>query len=236
MIFDGDLAAAARHYERALALEPANTDIIGNAATLASGLGRLDTTSALNEYANARDPVEPIGFANLGLTYLDAGRLDDAMAVFRTALSLAPTYAGAYYGIGIALLRKGDAEAALVEMKKEPEEVWRLLGLAMIDHTLGRKRESDAVLSELRSKYAEAAAYNIAYVHAWRNESDQAFEWLDKAVTLQDPGVSEVAYQPLFANVHDDPRWLPFLRRIGKAPEQLAAIRFEPELPVESDR
>ena len=34
MVFDGDLAAAARHYERALALDPANTDIIGNAASL----------------------------------------------------------------------------------------------------------------------------------------------------------------------------------------------------------
>ena len=43
MTFDGDLAAAARHYEHALALEPANTDIIGNAANLAANLNRLDT-------------------------------------------------------------------------------------------------------------------------------------------------------------------------------------------------
>src|SRR5690606_36587646 len=141
-------------------------DIIGNAATLASGLGRIETTIALNEYANARDPVEPIGFANLGLSYLDAGRLDDAIAVFRTSLQLAPTYSGAYYGIGIALLRKGDAEAALTEMRKEPEEVWRLLGLSMIHHTLGHAREADASLEELIAKYADAAAYNIAYVFA----------------------------------------------------------------------
>ena len=33
--YDGDLAAAARHLERALALEPNNTGIIGNAAVLA---------------------------------------------------------------------------------------------------------------------------------------------------------------------------------------------------------
>jgi hypothetical protein len=32
-------------------------------------------------------------------------------------------------------------------------------------------------------------------------------------------------------NIHDDPRWLPFLRSIGKAPEQLAAIEFEVTLP-----
>jgi len=31
--------------------------------------------------------------------------------------------------------------------------------------------------------------------------------------------------------LHDDPRWLPFLREIGKAPEQLAKIEFKVALP-----
>ena len=39
------------------------------------------------------------------------------------------------------------------------------------------------------------------------------------------------AREPLFANLHDDPRWLPFLRKIGKAPEQLAAINFDVTVP-----
>jgi adenylate cyclase len=32
-------------------------------------------------------------------------------------------------------------------------------------------------------------------------------------------------------NPHADPRWLPFLRRVGKAPEQLAAITFDVKPP-----
>jgi hypothetical protein len=35
----------------------------------------------------------------------------------------------------------------------------------------------------------------------------------------------------LFDNIHSDPRWLPFLRKIGKAPEQLAQIKFKVTLP-----
>ena len=101
----------------------------------------------------------------------------------------------------------------------------------MVYHTLGRKADSDAALAELTKKYAADWAYNIAYVLAWRNERDRAFEWLDKAVTQQDPGLSEIAIDPLFANLHDDPRWLPFLRKIGKAPEQLAAIKFDVKVP-----
>ena len=46
-----------------------------------------------------------------------------------------------------------------------------------------------------------------------------------------DPGLSEIVVENLFDNIHADPRWLPFLRKIGKAPEQLAKIEFEVKLP-----
>ena len=34
-----------------------------------------------------------------------------------------------------------------------------------------------------------------------------------------------------FADMHDDPRWLPFLRKIGLGPEQRAAIKLDVPLP-----
>jgi hypothetical protein len=42
---------------------------------------------------------------------------------------------------------------------------------------------------------------------------------------------SPKSWEPLFGNIKKDPRWLPFLRRIGKAPEQLAPIKFKVTLP-----
>ena len=231
MTYDGDLAAAARSYEHALALEPTNIDIIGNAATLAQFLGRLDTASALDEYANARDPVNPPGHANLGTTYLYAGRLDEALESYRTALSLSPDAGSVQYGIGVALLLKGDPAAALAATQKESSEVWRMIGLPMVWHALGNKAESDAALAELVRKYAKDSAYNVAYVLAYRGEADRAFEWLDKAAAYHDPGLATIVVNPLFANIHQDPRWLPFLRKLGKAPEQLAAIKFDVKVP-----
>ena len=47
----------------------------------------------------------------------------------------------------------------------------------------------------------------------------------------KDGGLADIAVQVEFANIRKDPRWLPFLRKIGKAPEQLAAIRFDVTLP-----
>ncbi len=62
-------------------------------------------------------------------------------------------------------------------------------------------------------------------------EADRAFEWLDKAVQYHDAGLSLIAVDVQFANIHADPRWLPFLESIGKSPEQLAAIEFNVTLP-----
>jgi hypothetical protein len=71
-------------------------------------------------------------------------------------------------------------------------------------------------------------------VLAWRGEKDPAFEWLDKAVEYHDTGLVEIPVEPMFANIQNDPRYLPFLRKLGKAPEQLAVIKFDMALPKDA--
>jgi len=230
-IYDQDFAAAVGHYERALALEPANTVSISRAARMATSLGRLDQAIALAEYTAARDPVDPGVIGNLALLYLYTGRLDDAVASWRTTLILSPEYIGAQYWTGIALLLNSEPQAGLAEVQKEAFEVFRLIGLVMAYHALGQVTASDVALATLIEKYEKEWAYNIAYVLAFRDEADRAFEWLNKAVAYNDPGLAEIAIDPLFSNIHDDPRWLPYLESIGKSPEQLAAIEFEVMLP-----
>ena len=228
--YDRNLADAALHMEHALRLEPANTSIIRGAASLTASLGRLDEAIALIETLASRDPVNPAVHASLGLYYIQAGQWDKAIASFRTALVLVPGRAGAQYGIGVALLHKGEAQAALEAMQLDTS-IWGQIGLPMAYHALGRKEESDAVLAELIAQFEQDAAYNIAYVLAYRDEADRAFEWLAKAVDYQDAGLSSVSFTRLFTHIHDDPRWLPFLQSIGRSPEQLAAIKFEVTLP-----
>ena len=229
--YDHDFAAAARHYEHALALDPANTNIISDAARMAAQLGRLDQAIALAEYVVARDPVNARGLDRLGLYYLFAGRLDEAIASLRTALTLSPRSLGSHYLIGTALLLKSEPEAALAAVQKETSGSKRLNGLATAHHARGDAAASDTALADLIEKYEQVSAYNIAYVLAFRGEADRAFEWLAKAVVFNDPGLSQIAIQPLFANIHADPRWLPFLESIGMSPKQLAAIEFNVTLP-----
>ncbi|HET7535754.1 MAG TPA: tetratricopeptide repeat protein, partial [Candidatus Didemnitutus sp.] len=229
---DGGLTEAARHFERALALAPTNTDIMTDAMFFARGLNRIDLNIALGEYVVAHDPVNTGAHASLGGAYIRAGRLEEGMAELRTSLRLAPNRGLAHYTMAVVLLQKGDVPGAWAEIQLEPSETWRLDGLTMIYFAQGKKKESDATLAEAIQKYEKEAAWNIAYLHAYRGEADNAFEWLDKAIAYRDPGLSLSPIMWQFEKVHGDPRWLPFLRKIGHAPEQLAAVKFDVKLPA----
>jgi TolB-like protein/Tfp pilus assembly protein PilF len=231
MLRDNDLSVAARHYQRALELGATNVRIIGDAASLLKSLGRMDECVALDEYVVARDPVNAVGHFNLGGSYLYAGRYDDAIASYRTALRLSPNRIGGYFQLSLAQLLSGDAAQALESAQREPLEVLKLLGLVMAHHALGEHDAADRVQAELIEKHEQDAAYNIAYVMAFRDEPDAAFAFLAEAVSYGDPGLADIVAEPLFDNLRSDPRWLPFLESIGKAPAQLDAIAFEVRLP-----
>jgi len=231
MYGDNDLVGAAQHVKRAMALDPPDLDVLRMSAALLQSLSRLDEALALDEALVRRDPVNVNALFNLGFHQRMAGRFDAAIASFRTVLRLAPGRGNAHVQLGTALLLKGDAQSALGEIEQETGELFKMLGLPMPYHALGRKADSDTALATLIAKYEKAAPSNIASVYAFRGEADKAFEWLDKAIEYGDGGLGEIVTDNLLENIHPDPRWLPFLRKIGKAPEQLAKIEFKVTLP-----
>ncbi len=229
--FDRNLKTSAKYLERALSLEPTNLDILRHAATLSRSLGRLSEAIALNKYVIERDPINPVNHYFLGFSYLLVGHLDEAIASFRTTLMLSSNHVSAHYRIGTAMYYKGEPAAALEEMQLEKGVTKHLMGSVMIQHALKNNRASDIALAELINKYEQTAAYNIAYLLAFRGETDRAFEWLEKALLYKDSGLVQIAYQLEFENIHNDPRWLTFLENIGMSFEQLNDIDFKVTVP-----
>src|SRR6185369_13224078 len=228
------MAAAASHFQRALALEPTNAKVIGNTGSFLQSLGRLAEAIPLFDYVAVQDPASPVAYFNVGTINFYARRWDQAIASFRTALTLSPEFTTAHFFLGVALLvGKNDAAAALREFEAEPVDEFKLTGVAIAQRVLQHAAESDAALAALVARHAQDAAYYVAAVYAYRGETDRAFEWLDKAVANQNQNLFTVASEPLLDRLHDDPRWLAFLRKLGKAPEQLAKIQFNVTLPAE---
>ena len=217
-VYDWDWAAADASFRRALDLEPGNAQALRHAGIQALTLGRWNEAIDLANKAIERDPLRPNSYSNLGLVLLAVNRDTEAEAAFRKALELDPDGALRHLALGRALLLQGKTDAALREMQQETDEIWRLSGLPLVFHALGRRSESDAALAALKSKYAGEMAYQIAEVHAFRGEADLAFEWLERAYDQRDGGVADIKGDRLMRGLVDDPRYKAFLRKL-KLPE-----------------
>ena len=229
---DFDPAAAARRYQRALALDPTHPEILADAALLARDIGRSTEAIALLEYAVARDPVNPNTRQALATAYLWAGRLDEAIESYRAVTKLVPGYISTQFGIGTALLVKGDPEGALAAYTLElGDEEYRVKGTALALHDLGRMAEFDSTFAELRERWGDRWPSEVAHVYAWIGDADAAFEWLEKAVLQNEDGLNTQFLRTFYAPLYDDPRWQAFRERTGTSEEQLAAIEFEVTLP-----
>src|SRR4029077_14320890 len=94
---------------------------------------------------------------------------------------LSPQGMGGHLQLADVLLAQGLPRAALETLGQEPNEVSRLIGLALVYHALGRRTEADAVLKDLVRKYG-SASNALADVYVYRGETDRAFAVLDAAV------------------------------------------------------
>jgi TolB-like protein/Tfp pilus assembly protein PilF len=234
LIYEGDLAAAARLFEQALALEPGNAIVLANTAALALTLGRSEQAVTLGKLALQRNPLSPTSAFNLGRAYLTNGQNDKAEAMFRKTLLLSPARPAAQGALARALYRKGDKddfEETMSLIEAEPVEPMRLAASAAFHYCLGNSAESDAALDTLIEEYPQFRTL-IALTYAMRDETDKAFKWLREAVELGGPlALMNVWYAPEFEVLHADPRWERMLNSVGRSKKQLATIKFEFTLP-----
>jgi len=133
---------------------------------------------------------------------------------FSSLLELDPGLPPNHEGLGLVYLAQGRAQDALAEIEREQMGSWRLQGQAVAYYALRRKKESDTALSELIAKYQSHWAFLIAEVYSFRKEPDQAFKWLDRAYVQHDSGVAETKSSTLLKNLHGDPRYVAFLKKI----------------------
>lgn len=224
--FDGNLQAGADMFERALALIPNDTSLLGDTASFMGALRRIDESLALNELVLARDPVHPVARANYASMLTAAGRYKESIEQFREALRLSSDYGGGRVMLGLALLLAGKTEDALAQMRLESTEAYRLTGLAMAELAAENKAASDQALAPLIDQFVLEWPFNIAEVFADQGENDLAFKWLQKAIDAGAPDLAEIHINVLFKPVQSDPRWQEMLIALGKSPEQLNAIKF----------
>jgi len=200
-----EFGEAKKNMDKAIALDPGNSDIIGTVAL--HNLGDSELTISLIKKAILLDPINYINFYNLGNYYYYLGRLqqaEDALNEFRKHY---PNTAVQHYAMSRIKIAQGDMEQAVIEADLEPNEFFSLYAKCFAYHAAGRNDEANALLEELISTYGGTEASNMADIHAFRGEYDIAFDWLNKAVALKDPVLLEILEYDSFKGMYSDPRW-----------------------------
>ena len=231
LVYDNDLSGSASLLNDVLASHPGNPEALELSSTMLRALGRQHESVEVMEFMVAREMTSARLKRKLGKTYLDARRFEDAETAFMTALTLSPGGRTLNYNLGRALLLQDRSDEALAAMQAEPVEFYRLLGLALAYHDLGLNDESDAAISKLMEKFPSSDYdYMFAFMFAYCEQTDRAFELLEKMATPSEAPIL-LNTEALFSKLYDDPRWMPYLERIGQAPQQLNAIELQVSLP-----
>jgi tetratricopeptide (TPR) repeat protein len=212
---DFDWAGADASFRRAVTLDPENPEVVRTAASSAAILGRSDEALQLRRRAVDLDPLNADSWELLAETKYYIGQLDEAAADFNKALELNPDVVAAHVTLSKIYVMQGRPQDALPEIELVRYDPLRACLYAIAYHALGRKEQSDAALNKLITKYHASMAYQIAQVYAFRNQFNEAFEWLDRAYAQRDGGLIGTKVDPLLKNLHSDPRFAAFLKKLN---------------------
>ncbi len=112
-----------------------------------------------------------------------------------------------HFYLAMVLLLQGDHEAALREVELETRPGYLHTGRALIYETIGDSERASAELDEVIA-LGDRWTYQIASVHAYFNEPDEAIYWLERAIDRADTSLQLISGDPFMDKIRDDPRFI----------------------------
>lgn len=206
---------AEQEFLRALELSPNNAEAKFSVGRMLATVGKLQPAIELTRQALATEPLQA-GWYNWLAAYLSAlGRLDDAERAVGRSLELQPGSVNYHQTLAIIQIQRGNEQAALAVADQQTPGRFQDTTRALARQLGGDRSAADAALKTLNDRYDGSAAYQVAEIYALRNDAKETFEWLDRAWSSRDPGITSLLFDPFILRYKDDPRFAAFCRKVG---------------------
>jgi TolB-like protein/Flp pilus assembly protein TadD len=215
LISDFDFVRAEAELRKAEKLAPADAGPKGALCILFGAQGRLVEAESVARQTLALDPLGVTRYFNLARILIGGGRYDEAEAALRKAVALQPAAARLHVHLTTIDVLRGNATGALQNAQLEPPGSWRDYALALARQMQSDRPAADAALQKLINENAASGPFQIAAVYGLRNEPDKMFEWLDRAYTERDSGLTQLLVTPFILNYKDDPRFAAFCQKLN---------------------
>ncbi|MGQ0733419.1 MAG: tetratricopeptide repeat protein [Acidobacteriota bacterium] len=166
---DQRLDEAARHYRRAIEVQPAYAPAYNNLGVTLRALGRLDEAIDAYRQALVHRPTFLEVHYNLGTALLEQRRAAEAVDHFQKARGSMPPTAGAHNNVGVALASVGRREEAAAQFQAalalEPGSLVSLRNLIDVLAKLERPAEAVAHAERLVSMEPDRVESRLQYAN-----------------------------------------------------------------------
>ena len=185
--------------------------------------GKLAEAESKTRQALTLDPLSVRLYANLARVLIARGRYDEAEGALHNALELQPAAARPHTFLAIIALLRGNTAAALQEAQLESPGFWRDYALTLAQQAQGDRAQADRALQKFIEGNSVNGPFQIATVYGLRKEPDRMFEWLERAYTEHDSGLTQLVVTPFLLTYRTDPRFVAFCQKLNvRAPPAAA--------------
>jgi TolB-like protein/DNA-binding winged helix-turn-helix (wHTH) protein/tetratricopeptide (TPR) repeat protein len=214
--YNGDRAKALEHVNIARSIDPHHPLVYVALVYDLRNSGRVDEASRLVNLNVQRDPLNVPLRADLMWDLLWAGRFEDVRSHLVSILDFNPSAIDENPHLGQPVVQadilRRDFEAVAWVIERLPEGVERLQAVALLRHGEGHEADADSALERLASvAHASREWVQVAEVHAYREEPEQALAWLNRIELRgdcgEDPLWRSIYYSPFLARLGDEPSW-----------------------------
>ena len=209
-----DVTEALKDYERAIELDPndatAHHWIAGDCF---GAMGQHEREIDEMRRALELDPLSLIINSNLGVAYVRAGRLAEAVAQFRKAIEMDSSFYPAHREYALALELQGQIPEAISQYEKAAaltDDPIPLGALGRIYGIAGRRNEAQKIFAQLRRLREQryTAAYSLALAALGLGDKTEALHWLEQGYLERDgDSLTVIRVDPLLASLQSDPRF-----------------------------
>jgi tetratricopeptide (TPR) repeat protein len=178
--------------------------------------GRYDEAMASVKRARQLDPLSAVTNARVGSLFYWTRKYREADSVAVATLAMHPGALAAQLLRARVLSAQGRDSEAIAAL---PPDSVRLgsyeAGVAGFVYARAGRR--DVALAQARALQARSyvPAEGVAAIYAGLGDTDQAFRWLDSAITSRGTGLLLLAAEPMYDTLRADPRYERVIRQIG---------------------
>ena len=221
LTYDWDWEGSEREFQKALELNPNDSAVLDEYATLLEVLGRTDEAILEVNKARELDPLSLLISRNAGRAYYFARRYDRAIQIWQETAEMDRSFPAVNNWLTWVYEAQGDYKQAIEShLKQEALEGMNAASLQSLRQSYdsgGWKTywQRDLELHQEQLNEPMSDRYDFIQLYRRLDRADDAFKWLNKACDERSIWLIWLKVDPAVDGLRSDPRFAELMKRVG---------------------